>query len=403
MATPIETIDWPLHGTEIRAWHQLQRGGTRADRTMSEIVVSIPPFIAAQKFEETTNQTRQVAEATTAIIRADASSADQAASLGRFLIQNESVASSKIERIEAKTEDFARALAGVKSNESAVSMVSATEALTGMVQAAGSKGRIELADVRQAHWILMKDDPQDGPYAGQVREVQNWILGSDHSPRGAVHIPPPPEMVGPLLDDLIDYANRDDIPALVQAAIVHAQFESIHPFTDGNGRIGRGLINSVLRRRGLTTVTVVPIASALLAERQKYFDRVNRYRLGYVGGFVEDMAHAAKIAAEESQVTADRLRALPEEWSRQSKWRARSAGAKLLATLPANPVLTAEQAEALTESNPASTYAALEKLVRDGIIHEITGRQKNKVWVVSDVMDEMDDLSNRIGERITTK
>ncbi|MCU1524180.1 MAG: hypothetical protein JWO18_1074 [Microbacteriaceae bacterium] len=392
--------DWPLHRSERRAWHQRQRGGTKADRTLTEIVVSIPPRIAELDFAARADQTKSIDEATAAVVRSDALSADQAGALGGFLIQNESVASSKIERIEARTEDFARALAGAKSNESAVSMVNATKALTEMVESVGASGRIELDQILQAHWLLMKDDPQDGPFAGKIREVQNWILGSDWSPRDAVHIPPPPELVPALLEDLVHYANRDDVPVVVQAAAVHAQFESIHPFTDGNGRIGRGLINAVLRRRGTTTVTVVPVASALLAERQRYFDLVNNYRLGYLGAFVDDLAHAALIAAEESKASADRLRTMPADWAARSKWRANSAGAALLAALPANPVLTSEIAEELAGSNPASTYAALDRLDRDGVIHEITGRQKNKVWVASDVMDELDDLSKRIGDRV---
>lgn len=395
--------DWPTHGSEERPWQQRQRGGTRADRTLASISVSIPPFIARESFTPSAALSQLLDEATGSVIRADASSADQAGSLGKFLIQNESVASSKIERIEAKTEDFARAIAGVKSNESAVSMVSATDALTGMVDAAGSTGRIDLDDVLHAHWILMKDDAHDGAYAGRVRDVQNWILGSDWSPRGAVHIPPPPELLAPLLRDLLEYANRDDVPVLVQAAAVHAQFESIHPFTDGNGRIGRGLINSVLRRRGTTTATVVPVASALLAERQRYFDQVNGYRRGHFGPFIEELAHAASIAATESQESAHRLRQMPADWAARSKWRAGSAGAALRDALTANPVLTSELAERLSGSNPASTYAALERLDRDGVIHEITGRQRNKVWVVSDVMDEMDDLSARIATRVAAR
>ena len=108
----------------------------------------------------------------------------------------------------------------------------------------------------------MRDDPGESAYAGRLRDMQNWIGGSDHSPRGALYVPPPPETVADYLADLLDYANRDDVPTLVQAAIAHAQFESIHPFTDGNGRIGRALINTVLRRRGATTRVVIPLASA---------------------------------------------------------------------------------------------------------------------------------------------
>ena len=108
-------------------------------------------------------------------------------------------------------------------------------------------------------------------------------------PRGALYIPPP-ETVPGYMDDLVTFADRSDMPALLQAAIAHAQFESIHPFTDGNGRIGRALINAILRRRGATTRVVVPLASALVARRENYFDVLGSYRSGdlapLVGTFV---------------------------------------------------------------------------------------------------------------------
>ena len=126
----------------------------------------------------------------------------------------------------------------------------------------------------------MHDDALESAAAGELRTVQNWIGGSDFSPRGALYIPPPPETVPGYMDDLVTFADRSDMPALLQAAIAHAQFESIHPFTDGNGRIGRALINTILRRRGATTRVVVPLASALVARRENYFDALGSYRSG---------------------------------------------------------------------------------------------------------------------------
>ena len=117
----------------------------------------------------------------------------------------------------------------------------------------------------------MADDPQERAYAGRPREMQNWIEGSDHSPRNATYVPPPPRTVDDYMDDLLAFANRTDIGVLAQAAIAHAQFESIHPFTDGNGRIGRALINTILRKRGATRRVVVPLASAIVARRESYF------------------------------------------------------------------------------------------------------------------------------------
>ncbi len=138
------------------------------------------------------------------------------------------------------------------------------------------------------------------------------------APRGALYVPPPPDTVDAYLADLNTFVNRDDLPALVQAAIAHAQFESIHPFTDGNGRIGRALINTVLRRRGATTGVVIPMASSLVAHRERYFDALNAYRLGQVRPLLTSFAQAARAAAAESRITAVRLGQIPAEW--ENSW-----------------------------------------------------------------------------------
>ena len=368
---------------------------------LDHVDVALPPLLAHAEYKTSSEVMALMEDAAREIVATDQSAGGDLAALGRFLIQTESIASSKIERVEASSEDFARALVGVKSNASASSMVAATAGLTEMVAAAGA-GRIELPPVLVAHEILMRNDPLDAQYAGRIRDMQNWIGGSDHSPRGAVHVPPPPETVQVYLDDLFVFANRDDVPAIAQAAIVHAQFESIHPFTDGNGRIGRALINSVLRRRRLTTETVVPVASAMSAERQRYFDLVNDYRLGRLGPFVVDLAQSAIVAAEESRESATRLRLMPEEWRELSHHRRGSAGDGILSQLLANPVLTAVAAERLGGSTPKAVYAALDKLEEDGVVHEITGRKRDRVWAATSVMAEIDDLGARIGKRIRT-
>ncbi len=392
--------DWPAHTVETRAWQQRFRGGTREDRMLTEIDTVLPPRIVDLDYELDSGLGGEIGRASYEIAYTEGTAGRHLAALGRFLVQTESVSSSKIEQVEASTDDFARALAGSKANSSATSMVAATAALTAMVNAAGS-GRIDREAVLSAHEVLMREDPTDGPYAGRLRSMQNWTGGSNHSPRGALHIPPPPEYVDDYIDDLVAYANRDDVPALVQAAVVHAQFESIHPFTDGNGRIGRALINAVFRRRRLTRATVVPVATAMVADRQGYFDLVNGYRAGRLGPFVRSLATSAIVAAEEARQSAERFSASRAESAERARPRAGSA-ASLLDHLLEMPVLTIDDAIGITGGSASSAYAALDKLVDDGIVHEVTGRVRDRVWAVDNVMAELDDLSRRIAVRVTT-
>jgi len=115
-------------------------------------------------------------------------------------------------------------------------------------------------------------------YGGRFREEQNWIGGSDYNPCSATYVPPPPELVGDIIADLCAFCNDDSLPIIAQAAIAHAQFETIHPFVDGNGRTGRALIHMVFRRRGLAERVLLPVSLVLATMARSYIDGLTVYR-----------------------------------------------------------------------------------------------------------------------------
>ena len=378
-----ESAAWPAHGVEV---------ATR-----------VPPLIADLTFGVPASLTSANERALGALGAIDAEATGQPLALARFMIRSESVASSKIERVTASAKDFALAIAGNKSNVSAMSMVAATAALSTMVDTAGRTGRIERADLERAHAALMADDPREAPFAGKTRDAQNWIGGSDYSPRGALYVPPAPDRVDALLDDLIAFANRDDVPTIAQATIAHAQFESIHPFGDGNGRIGRALIGAILRRRRITQSSVVPVASGLLARRDDYFDALSLYREGDLKPPHELMLRSATVAAEEGLPSVRRIKRLPTEWAERADARRGSTAAALLPAFFDSPVMSAFEIEAITGTGSPAVYAAIARLEEDGIIHEITGRKRNRVWAASDLMEELDRLDARIASRMRSR
>ena len=199
--------------------------------------------------------------------------------------------------------------------------------------------------------------------------------------------------------DLTGFASRDDMSPVAQAAIAHAQFEAIHAFTDGNGRVGRGLIAVVLRRRGVTRSIVVPVASAMLADVDAYFESLISYREGDAEGMVAYLAGAAATAAQEARVSAQILDALPARWTSTVRPRANSSAERLLADLLTNPVLDAKTAARITGSALPRTYEAINRLVDHGVLREVTGAARSRVWVADDVMAEVADLDSRIGKR----
>jgi Fic family protein len=385
----------------VRPWRQTVRGGTRADRTLAEVEVTLPPLIAGRDVPITARQASDVEAAVKEIAALDRTGGHALGALGVLLLRTESVASSKIERIEASADDYARALHGIRTNSSAVSMVAATHALAIMIDKVSETGSIDLGTITEAHAALMADDASEREYAGRPRDMQNWVGGSDYSPRNALFVPPPPDTVDDYLDDLVSFCNRDDMPALVQAAVAHAQFETIHPFTDGNGRIGRAIINSVLRRRGVTTRVVVPLATALVAHRDRYFDLLTGYRAGRLEPLIGSFAQSSRLAAAESRATAERLAAIPGEWrDLTGPIRRDSAAARLLPLLLEHPVLSAEDAIGLLDAAPSRAYAAIERLHTAGVLRPLTERTRNQVWGAGLVLDELDDLAARVARAV---
>ena len=138
---------------------------------------------------------------------------------------------------------------------------------------------ITVDDLLRFHRRLLAGGRLDA-HAGVIRSEQNWIGGSSYNPCSAAFVPPPPELVHDLLEDLCAFCNGDAVPAVAQAAIAHAQFETIHPFADGNGRTGRALIHLVLRRRGLATRVLPPVSLVLATWSDDYVAglQATRYR-----------------------------------------------------------------------------------------------------------------------------
>ena len=385
---------------EERPWQQAQRAGTRADRLVRSIMVTIPPPLASMDLAIPSSMAGELDAAARAVVTLDAGHGSELSALSGLLLRTESVASSKIEYLDASVDDYARALHGARSNASAVAMVAASRAMERLMASVTESRQVALNDLLDAHRSLMADEPMERGHSGRVRAVQNWVGGSDYSPRGALLVPPPPDRLTGLLDDLLAFANRADVPSLLQATVAHAQFETLHPFTDGNGRLGRALVNAILRARGTTTKVVVPIASALVARRDEYFSALDAYREGDLEPILKRFADASLIAAEEASVTADRIRQLPDEW-REGLGRTRRGSAPMLLAeyLLTHPVIDAADVETSLGVRTSVAYAAIERLESSGVLRPLTDRKRNQVWGASALMDELSDLDTRIQSR----
>lgn len=388
-------IEVPSHAVLPQSWRS--EGGPREDRQFTSFEAYLPQKIASMELSVPAALISESENALDEISRLDAEYGAHLAPLSGMMLRTEAIASSKIEDEHATVEDYLRAAYGNKSNRSALAMVHATDAIDHLLQ-----NGIDESNVLDSHQMLMANAGLEALYAGKYRKVQNWIGGSDHSPRGALHIPPPPLEVPQLMEDLLAFSRRRDLPVLTQAAVMHAQFESIHPFTDGNGRIGRAMISALLRQRGHTRHTTIPLAAALSSRRQDYFRTLWDYRDGNAAPVVRLITESIRISSQESRVTAERLAEMPESWKvKAGSPRGHSAAGKIIKQLTDSPFLSIEYLESSMDFSESAAHRALSLLSKTGIIYEITGRKRNRVWVATDVIDELKSLELRIGEQMT--
>ncbi|WNM27135.1 Fic family protein [Demequina capsici] len=357
---------------------------------LTEITVEIPAHIAQQPVTLPTSLTAELEHAVAAIARIESRS-EHLGGLGELLVRSEAVASSKIEHVYSTLDDIARASVDADAAAGARSTVAASRALTALTDSCAHAPLTHDA-ILEAHQRLLDGDLREAQFAGKYRPMQNWIGGSDLAPRDAAN-------VRPLMDDLLAFHSRTDMPAVAQAAITHGQFESIHPFTDGNGRIGRALIGATYRRRGLTVSATVPVAAAMLADTDMYFTHLASYRAGDPEPLVRYVAQCTSTAAEAALESADHLAAMPAAWHEKITARQGSASRTLVDGLLSSPVLDIGRAEKVARASHRRAYEALDHLTDAGVLEEITGSARSRVWVASDVMDELGELEDRIGHR----
>ncbi len=323
------------------------------------------------------------------------------APLARLLLRTESMASSRIEGVATGVRELARAEArveaGGKVGATTLEVLANLDAMQLAMDQATAVDSFGLSEITAIHRRLMERTINAARIAGRVRTSQNWIGGNDYNPCGANFVPPPPEEVGGLLDDLCTAINDERLPPLVQAALVHAQLETIHPFADGNGRAGRALIHVVLKRRRVAPAYVPPISVVLAGERDRYIDGLTRFRGDAVGVWIEQFAAAALRAARLAAAYLGAVRRLNAEWraklrSRPRPPRSDAAAWALMDVLPAYPVITAPVAAAACGRSKPQVYEAIEQLQTAGVLVPLSASRRNRSWEADGLLDLLERL-----------
>lgn len=383
----------------------LASGLPRRDRAGCDYDCYVPDQLRDRLISLDGDVAADVADAENALARfnAEASALADSEALARLLLRAEAVASSRIEGLEVGGRRLLRAQAALALGENP-SDVTAEEVLDNIsamawaVDVPANAPRLVVDHLLEANRLLLAST-RLADRGGVLREGQNWIGGSSYNPCGAAFVPPPPEQVKPLLQDLCDFCNQDSLPAVVQAALAHAQFETIHPFADGNGRTGRALIHVVLRRRGLAPRLLPPISLVLATSPADYIAGLTASRyLGDPAGevarhgvnrWVSLFATAARRSVEDSVSFELRVRKLTDAWrARAGRVRKDSATDRLLEALPGAPIVTVESAGTLIQRSFQATNDAVTRLVEAGVLRPVTVGRRNRAFEAVGLIDE---------------
>ena len=392
------TTDWPALDSEAMEWRSaIAESGVRAarnDRATVGYRASVPPMIGGRDLRLSGELSAYAEDATEALVRLDDRLGGEIAPFAALLLRSESAASSQIEHLTASARQIFTAELGAPTRTNATMIASNTRAMRSALELADE---LSVKTVLAMHSALMEHDGRHR--AGVFRDEPVWVGTSSRSPVGAVFVAPRHERVRSLMDDVMAFARRDDLPRLAQAAIAHAQFETIHPFTDGNGRTGRALLQSMLRGKGLTRNVTVPVSAGLLTDTDGYVDALTRYRAGEPEQIVRLVADAVFLAVDNSEQLVRDVHAIQERWRTAVVARSHSGIWRALDVLARQPVLDAATLAAQLGVEQRNAYPYLNRLAEFGVVQKKTEYRFGTLYRSDAILHALDAFAERAGRR----
>jgi len=388
-------------------------GLPRQDRRSCDYTAYLPDPLAGRDIVLEGSVVADVSDAETALVRFSQGAgvlADSEA-LARLLLRTEAVASSRIEGLEIGARrllraDAARGLGEPTRDVTAADVLGNIDAMVYATQSVGPDDDVSVDLLLEIHRRLLAGTRLES-HGGRFRREQNWIGGSSFNPCSAEFVPPPPEYVRELASDLCHFCNDASLSPLVQAAMAHAQFETIHPFVDGNGRVGRALVHVVLRRRGLVTRAAPPVSLILATWADEYVRALTETR--YVGSadsvatkqsttrWIALFAAAMSRAVADADAFEEHVRGLERTWrERLGGPRAGSAADLLLSQLPGAPIVTVKSAAALIGRSAQATNEAVARLADAKVLKQTSVGRRNRAFEAPEVIRAFTDLERRL-------
>lgn len=337
------------------------------------------PALPASDSSDLEDATRQLVEFDTEAQRILGTRHPALGPMTAILLRTESASSSQIEQLTTSAQQLALAEIGESSKANALTVIGNVRAMEAALSLAHDVSKKSILAMHKALMLNQQGFPAEE--AGHFRTEQVWIGPGTAGPREADFIAPHHDHIEMALEDLVEFMNRDDVPVLIQVAVSHAQFETIHPFSDGNGRTGRALVQSLLRAKGLISSTALPISSGLLVDVNRYFLALGAYRKGNAGPIIRQFAAASRIAATTGKKLVDDLaHELEKSRQRMKGIRVDATAWEVLAVLIGQPALNVKYLINKLGLNEMTALRALTALERCGVVVEKTGKSRGRVW-----------------------
>ena len=394
-----EAKQWPSVGFETLPWHHDPEAlagisKTARRRIGSTYRAAVPFEIASRPLKIDETVAHRLAEVSVELARFDAEQKNRGYDLPALLLRSESAASSQIENLTSSARNIALAEVSADAPRNAQMIVGNINA---MRQALLSADDISLAEIKRIHSVLMNRGGFSS--GGVVRQEQVWVGGYPYSPHGALFVPPQASRVDGCLDDFIRFTKRTDIGAIEKAAIAHAQFETIHPFIDGNGRTGRTLLHRILRSERVLAISTLPVSAGLLHNIDSYMDAISEYQQGNPLAVVNQVIDALELAVAIGSMVALRIDEIVQEWKSDITERSGAKIHDLPNTLIAQPVVDSKYlAETLSIARRAAT-SLIDRACEYGMLRPMGNRRRGEFYQSDDIIDLLDDISSVEGIR----
>ncbi len=383
---------WPAVTYERLTWLVAEGGDSRRSARGQRYDSAVLPEIAYADLLIPSECALMSEDVRTAIASFDLRVGETLAPLEALLVRIESAASSKIENFAAPVPELFVESIDQDGGRSAAEVIANVEATTSAIVLSEEISPETILDIHRS--LMSETHPV---LAGRWRDEVVWIGPYSSGPPGAEFVPPAANRILPAMEDLCDFMTRTDIPVFIQAMIMHAQFENIHPFPDGNGRVGRALVHSLLRRDGLTKAATLPISAGIVSQKHRYVQALTEYRSGDFVPIVELGADATFAAIRNAMHLFDDVQAIAENWrERATSIRSDSMVHLVIERLLANPIVEVGAYAAALDCAPATISSAVRNLVDLDVLRPIVSdRRGDRRWMAHQVIDAVNGFTAR--------